>query len=331
MIIKEKNNESRTLRFTKNFFASMKRRNKVILFVACFVVYSSAIFLFGVTTPVEKRNLDGLMNFTKRDGDGENKFDPNISKPEHLEIAISDKDYEKIVKERKKALDAGVLITDADSYVPAKIRHRGKVYRAKIRLKGDWIEHIQGDKWSFRVSVRDGETLFGMEDFSMQDPARRNFMHGWFFHKLLKSEDIIGLRVNLVEVTLNNKKKGIYYLEEHFDKILIENNEYREGPIIKFDEDLMWLNRKELSSIVEDERGAYYSSVIDTFKAKRIASDPKLKVQFKEAYNLLFRFRSGALSAKYVFDLKKLARYYAISDLLGAYHMAFFHWLLDQV
>jgi len=35
---------------------------------------------------------------------------------------------------------------------------------------------------------------------------------------------------------LNGQDMGVYAFEEHFDKLLIESNNRREGPIVKFSE-----------------------------------------------------------------------------------------------
>ena len=33
---------------------------------------------------------------------------------------------------------------------------------------------------------------------------------------------------------------GVYAIEEHFDKILLESNSFKEAPIVKLSESLMW-------------------------------------------------------------------------------------------
>ena len=103
-----------------------------------------------------------------------------------------------------------------------------------MRLKGDWTDHLFGDKWSFRIKVKGDNTLFGMKQFSIHHPRARNFIYEWLYHQALKREGVLSLRYDFIEVTLNGKNLGVYALEEHFEKRLIEHNQYREGPIIKF-------------------------------------------------------------------------------------------------
>ena len=61
-------------------------------------------------------------------------------------------------------------------------------------------------------------------------------MHEWFAHKIFEYEDILTTRYIFVPVIINGEKKGVYALEEHFDKQLLEHRKRREGPIVKFDE-----------------------------------------------------------------------------------------------
>jgi hypothetical protein len=224
---------------------------------------------------------------------------------------------------RNEAISTGVLLTSSEDYVPAKIRFRDKTVRARIRLKGDWTEHLEGFKWSFRISLKGGETLFGMREFSIQHPKTRNFIYEWIFHQALRREEIIALQYDFIDVTLNRRNLGLYAIEEHFDKRLIENNGYREGPIIKFDEDLLWANRQRDFNLAHDQ--PYYASAIEVFQPKKIKSSKNLKELYNTAYNLLERFRNGELPTCQVFDSEKMACYYALSDLLGAHHMAYYH------
>ena len=77
-----------------------------------------------------------------------------------------------------------------------------------------------------------------MKEFSIQHPKTRNYVYEWLFHEALKREDLLSLRYEFIDVTLNGKDLGTYALEESFEKRLIEHNGYREGPIVRFNEDL---------------------------------------------------------------------------------------------
>ena len=102
--------------------------------------------------------------------------------------------------------------------------------------RGDALDHVEGEKWSLRVKLKNKQALFGMRRFSLQHPKRSSWINEWILHNWYAYEGLISLRYKYVNVIINGKNLGIYTLEESFDKEFIENNHRREGPILKFDE-----------------------------------------------------------------------------------------------
>ena len=240
---------------------------------------------------------------------------------EKIIIDINYKDYQKLAYQRKNALEKHILIANPDDYVSSIITYNNKKLRSKIRLKGDWMDHLKSDMWSYRVKITGNQTLFGMKKFSIHHPGTRNYLHEWLYHKVMKSEGIISLRYMFVDVTINGKYVGLYALEEHFDKLLLEHNGRREGPILKFNEDLLWKERARTGIVRGDNLNqSYYSSNVDVFQGNKVTSDSVLSGEFKIGRNMLESFRRGGLAAQNVFDTSKLAKFFAISDLLGALH-----------
>ena len=54
-------------------------------------------------------------------------------------------------------------------------------------------------------------------------------MNEWFLHQFVAYSGLLALRYDFVQLYLNGDNLGIYALEEHFEKELIENNNRREG------------------------------------------------------------------------------------------------------
>src|SRR5690606_6512197 len=119
-------------------------------------------------------------------------------------------------------------------------QYDGKDYDVRMRLKGDFTDHLNKHKWSFRVEVKGDNAIMGMKRFSIQHPITRSYLYEWVYFKMLRRENLIALRYDFLTASLNGNSLGIYALEEHFEKRLIENNDRREGPIIRFNEDLSW-------------------------------------------------------------------------------------------
>ena len=242
--------------------------------------------------------------------------------PKHIYIDIKHTDFQKLAEFRRIALERNQITDDLKQYVPAKIRYENNLYEAKVRLKGEWLDNVMGDKWSLRVGIKNKDAIFGMRRFSLQHPRARNYIYEWLFLKALKEEGVVALRYDFINVTLNGKDLGIFAIEEHFDKVLIENNRQREGVIVRFNSDYRfrpvsidagranWNKRAGLNE--------QHASNIEVYDAKRVLADPNLKEQFRAAHRLLHGLRTKRLPTHKAFDAPKLARYFAISDLLGA-------------
>ncbi|MFC1769956.1 CotH kinase family protein, partial [Nitrospirota bacterium] len=250
------------------------------------------------------------------------------AKPETIYIDIKFIDLQKLAYQRELAIAENFLMVGDDAFVSAKVRHGNNKVKVKMRLKGDHLDHLLGDKWSFRIHVKGSKTLFGMKRFSIQHPSTRNFISEWIYHKALKREGIIGLRYDFIKVVLNGKDLGIYAIEEHFEKRLIESNKRREGPIIRFDESLFWENNKwennelskELRRQTRFNSSTYIPSEIDAFQTTKYLSDPQLMHMHEKAINLLESFRRGKVKVRDAFDIPVTSKYFALADLLGTQH-----------
>ncbi|MGK0324504.1 MAG: hypothetical protein ACJAR4_002556, partial [Psychroserpens sp.] len=99
----------------------------------------------------------------------------HLTNLEAIQLTFNEKAFNKIEKKRFKALSKGVLETNDQDYVPATVTFQDKDYKAEVRLKGDWTDHLKGDKWSFRIKLKGDETILGMRKFSIHHPQTRGF------------------------------------------------------------------------------------------------------------------------------------------------------------
>lgn len=251
------------------------------------------------------------------------------AKPRKLTVDIKFEDWMKLAHQREIALDAGVLFSDGQEFVPAKLHLDGDKIDAKMRLKGDGVNHLVGEKWSFRVRTRGNDTFMGMTQFSMHQPETRNWMFEWLGQRLMRAEDVVALRYELVDVTINGKHLGIYAIEEHFEKRLVENNRRREGPLIRFNEDLMWHEiADQIRPFPDAEKsgtGDYLVAEAEGFQTSRILANPAMKELYLKGLGLLDAFRRGELTTSAAFDVPLLAKYFTLVDLLGAEHGSRWH------
>ncbi|SFB70300.1 hypothetical protein SAMN04487891_101545 [Flagellimonas taeanensis] len=258
---------------------------------------------------------------------------PSQNTLKNFQISLQAKEFEKITVKRNQALESGILITTDDDLVKGDISTDGKTdLPVEMRLKGDWTDHlIHPTKWSYRIVPKGEETVFGIRKLSIQHPKSRNFIWEWLFNKVIKDNDLTGLRYDFLNVELKISDidsvipMGIMAMEESFDKILIENNRRREGLILALDESMYWAERKQVKDLgLEYPKDADVKNredlPIKVYNENKVLSSPVLSEQFKIAKNLVVGLRNGELKLSEAFDVDKLALYIALSNLFGGHH-----------
>ena len=118
------------------------------------------------------------------------------SKPERVSIDIPFKNFQKIAYLRKISLTRGGIKADVkNDQIPAKLTYQGKTYRVKLQMTGVNLDHLGHEqKWSLRVKVRGGKTVFGMKEFSLLNPHSRLKISEWVYHQFEKAEGLISLK-----------------------------------------------------------------------------------------------------------------------------------------
>ena len=240
-------------------------------------------------------------------------------------IDIKFKDIQRLRSKREDALNSGMLVKAENDYVPGKIRFKGESYKIKTRLKGDWTDHLEGDKWSLRIHVKGDNHLLGMRRFSIQHPRTRNFESEILFFEALKKEGILAPRYFFVEVFVNGKNIGLMALEEHFSKELLESQRRREGIIVRFNEDLFWeslrFDQYKTTKLFDN----FKTAQITPFRSNKVARSKQFSADLALAKNLVKGFVRGYLKPSQVFDPDLMGKFIAVADVWGATHMLRWH------
>ena len=242
-----------------------------------------------------------------------------------LNIHIPKESYNKIISNRNIALKQGIIDKKLKKYFDASISYMGKKIPIEIRIKGDWTDHLEGHKWSYRIKTGKGHAFLGMKSFSIQSPNTRSFLNEWVIHKLFEKEGVLTTRYSFMPVYINGVEIGVYAIEEHFEKQLLESKDKREGPILKFDEEGVWEMALNYGGNGWNTIPYYDAASILPFKKKKTIKSKSLKQQFIIGQNLLYEFKTHQKNLKNVFDVRNISKYYALVDLFGAYHAMAWH------
>lgn len=277
---------------------SSKKTNQIILRFLALVVWFCVTFLF----------FSNCSN---------SNFDKNITKSDlksGLNLELDDSAFNKIVEKRNNALEENLLIKTKADYVTGTINSNGKKIKVKTRLKGDHVDHFEGNRWSFRVITVDGK-LLNHQKVSIQGVHTRAYITEWIYHKLLKEEGLINLQYEFFPFCVNDTLCGIYAFESHFDNYLLENSNRKYGPIFKFNEKDFWNFSKYAEEKNRDDLLMVNSKISLTNKkwVDKNSTTKKAKI-------ILDNFRKGKINCKDIFDLKIWAKFTAINELMAGDH-----------
>jgi hypothetical protein len=156
-----------------------------------------------------------------------------------IELRIPESSAAVLERVRKAALERGIITQAEADTVPAELVLEGVAQPAEIRIKGDWTDHVEDERWSYRIRLTAG-TFRGMREFSIQAPKTRGYLWEWLVHEAARRERVLVPRSTFLNVVQNGHALGVYFLEEHFEKELLESQGRREGPIVVWDESALW-------------------------------------------------------------------------------------------
>ena len=202
----------------------------------------------------------------------------------------------------------------------------GDTAKVKMKLKGDWTDHLRSGKTSYRIKMGGNNAYYGLKSFSIQHPKTRNNVHEWIIHQMAENVDLLTTEYDFINLSINGFDYGVYALEEHFDKQLIENRKRREGPILKFDESGAWAFNYKKGKYKNWALLPYFqSSIISVFKEGRTLDGGRLEKNFEEGRDILQRFKEGNISVETAFDIDLLAKFYVMNEMSSHNHAMAWH------
>ncbi|MEO9531329.1 MAG: CotH kinase family protein [Crocinitomicaceae bacterium] len=300
----------------------MKKVNKGKIFrrslLLLLIVLTAGIYFSNKF--VKTKGFDSISDFTSNYW--QNKSLAENVEPEVLELFTSEEDFNFLKEKREIALDRGIQINEGESYVPCKLLGVTEdTLSGEMRLKGHMTDHLEGDKWSFRIKLESG-TYKEMYRFSLQNPATRSYANEWLYHELLKHEGIIALKYDFIRLKLNDKDLGIYAIEEHFGQHVPLGNDRPNGAILRWNPELYWDWRiNEMGgNYYDNQNGEYQNTFVEPYDRGTVRKDSSLLATYLIGAEKLEGFRRGKYKTSDIFDVELMAKFHAIVDLIGGHH-----------
>lgn len=201
-----------------------------------------------------------------------------------VSLSMSPNNYVRMQKERSSMVSNYVLMGNQwfgdNNYYKVRYNEGLSDVKAEIKLFGMNPDHFRdSDGHSFRLRF-DGEKGFGNKKVNFLNPRSRDFITDPLLN-IIYGKLYGGLKINYepVRVVLNKSNYGIFYMEDFFDKYLIEQNKKRESIIFEISNDSLYFNHigednsfleigKELSLLYHNDYDSFIDKIdIDKIKA----------------------------------------------------------------
>ena len=268
-----------------------------------------------------KRLLKGAINFFIRG-----------CEYEKIKINISFSNYNKIKKDRLKALKTGTLLSPKK--VPATIIYQNKKFKAKIRLKGDLANHWAVNKqWSLKIELRNGKSINGMKEFSITKLKERAFPENLIIGNQFSRMGLISPNFKIYKTNINGINWGLMIAEEQFSNVFLENRKLKDSLIFKLTNDvnfkilqLKGLNIDKKNLLLKKqgkiEVDIYNKKKID--KKKYLKNHETLIKSINVILNSEYSDSEKSTMLKNYFNVEKFAKLLANAMFYNSFHSLWF-------
>jgi hypothetical protein len=308
-------------KFSKNFFVMKLTSRKWVTIVALIIfIVGFVIGVIGIRYDYIKNTYYLLKDVPKIMNNLQYAFNRQVLEYEDVAINMKFKEYQIITNNRDRNIKEGHAVYAKSDWAKGNITFTGgeSKLKAKFRLKGtmsdNWVE--SDGRWSFRVKLKGDQRYNGMKEFSLFTPSVGSGILEWLFQKVAKKEGLLTLRTKLVKLHLNGKYLGYYYLQEHYNKALVEGNKKREGPIVGYSKDRL------VKLWYSDPAGLLSTNGFNTADIKLTGNYTKLKPSQKKiasyALGMLERLRDKTSLPSEIIDVDMMAKLLAIRAIIAS-------------
>ena len=232
----------------------------------------------------------------------------------HLDVQVRPKQWREIERMREQALRKGLIEESEQQKVPGVLAIDGREMPIELRLKGDYTDHIAGEKWSLRIEITGNGEFAGMRRFSIQDPRTKGFQGELLFDLTLRQLSVLAPRYRFVTASEAGTDVGLMAVEEHVANHLLLSQGRHDAPVVHFDEAMVFWGRDD-----------YREATVLPFGENRLQRVPGKQAQAAAACDLLRSFVDGALPARDVFLIEPMAGFLAAATFWGSWHCARWH------
>ena len=118
-------------------------------------------------------------------------------------------------------------------YVKGGILIDGRLKKAKIKYRGDFLYHWGWDKKSIRVKTGKGTLFGGLRTFNLQAPKKNQQLNNYLSLKLAEQMGLLTPRIEIVRLFLNGQDRGVYIFVEQPGETTLRNAQFMPGDMYR--------------------------------------------------------------------------------------------------
>src|SRR6056300_150093 len=234
--------------------------------------------------------------------------------------------YEAIISDSLNIQDKYKKRFNAKLIVNFKEIEPNCIFNARIRISGDWRDHLNEVKSlaSMDVSLSNGNIL-GITKFKLFLKNTRGYANGQnevFVSTFLDSLGYLAPRTSLMEVNLNGRSNDTFIFQEKKVKELIEFQKFRESAIIETNEEFFW--DFENGSAFDSKYVLLFGKLVNFSWASKSLNNLEIATEALQKYNLSILTSSNpktSLNYNYLGDNQAyFYNYDLINFAIGAKH-----------
>jgi len=259
------------------------------------------------------------------------KLNDRKHRPATLQLLLDEKDLQTLKARRNDALAQGWITSKHKQQLPAALSVDGKRMNASVRLRGNQLDHLSGDKWSLKVNLKQGARFNGVRRFSLQAPYTRSFQSEAIIADAMRSVGVLAPRIDYVNLEINGNRIGVMQMTEEFDTPLLESQGRRFGPLLQLDDSDTWemvrtTERYDQNSSERLDKSAWWN----LYSGWRSAS-PKAYGKYGKrkkgedlnaALSKWMAFTDNKVKPSEIFDIDAFVDFYIMCEYFTAHNLA---------
>lgn len=266
------------------------------------------------------------------------KINDSEVRPTTLQLTLDNKDLKELHVKRNDALSQGFITSIHKKQLPAALTVDGKRMNASVRLRGNQLDHVTGDKWSLKVYLKQGARFNGIRRFSLQAPYTRSFQSEAIIADAMRRVGVLAPRIDYIDLVINGERIGIMQMTEEFDTPLLESQGRRFGPLIQLDDSHTWemvrtIDRYDQKKHQKNAEGFDKSAWWNLYSTWQSAN-PKAYGKYSKrkkgedlnaALSQWMAFTENRVMPSDIFDVDAFVDFYIICEYFNAHNLA--NWL----